>query len=359
MVDAKNDKNDKIEKLEKSDKPEKTENELILRNVTGIDKTAILLISCGKEASSSVLKRMPDEDVEKIMAKIATTGTVEPRITNAIVDEFYHMIKAQEYVALGGIDYAREILEEALGDMRALEIIKKIQRMMKVRGFNVLKQVDPTQLLTFIQKEHPQTIALVLTQLEPQQAATVVGDLPEELRNDVIIRFATMDRVSQEMINAVESVLENRIDFSQQGTQFGGVKAAAEIINLVGTTIEKSVLDAVSAKDPKLANEIKNLMFVFEDIIYLDDRTIQKILRDVDQKQLSLALKGVNDEVRDKIFKNMSERAASIISEEMEYMGPVRLKEVEDSQQAILDVIRKLEELGEIQISKGGDEFIS
>ena len=230
---------------------------------------------------------------------------------------------------------------------------------MKVRGFNVLKQVDPSQLITFIQKEHPQTIALVLTQLEPNQAATVVSELPEELRNNVVMRFATMERVSQEMINAVESVLENRIDFSQQGTQFGGVKAAAEIINMVGATVEKSVLDAVSAKDPKLANEIKNLMFVFEDIVYLDDRTIQKILRDVDQKQLSLALKGVDEEVKEKIFKNMSERAASIIQEEMEYMGPVRLREVEEAQQGVLDVIRKMEELGEIQITKGGEDFIT
>ncbi|MDD3051492.1 MAG: flagellar motor switch protein FliG [Candidatus Cloacimonetes bacterium] len=337
----------------------KAEYDKLLSNLNGIDKVAILLICCGKDSSSEILRRLPDEDVEKLTTKIAATGTVDSKTTNAVVDEFYHMIKAQEYISLGGMDYARELLEEALGDHRALEIIKKIQRMMKVRGFNVLKQVDPTQLLTFIQKEHPQTISLVLTQLEPQQAAAVIADLPEELRNDVLIRFATMDRVSQEMINAVESVLENRIDFSQQGTQFGGVRAAAEIINLVGTTIEKSVLDALSSKDPKLANEIKNLMFVFEDILYLDDRTIQKILRDVDQKSLSMALKGVGDEVKEKIFKNMSERAAAIIQEEMEYMGPVRLKEVEDSQQAVLDVIRKLEELGEIQISKGGDEFIS
>ena len=330
-----------------------------LEKMDGVEKAATLLIGCGKEASSALMKELPDEDVEKLTTRIATIGTVHSEVSNAVFEDFYQMIKAQEYVSIGGIDYAREVLEEALGDVKAMEIIKKIQRMMKVRGFNVLKQVDPSQLITFIQKEHPQTIALVLTQLEPNQAATVVSELPEELRNNVVMRFATMERVSQEMINAVESVLENRIDFSQQGTQFGGVKAAAEIINMVGATVEKSVLDAVSAKDPKLANEIKNLMFVFEDIVYLDDRTIQKILRDVDQKQLSLALKGVDEEVKEKIFKNMSERAASIIQEEMEYMGPVRLREVEEAQQGVLDVIRKMEELGEIQITKGGEDFIT
>jgi flagellar motor switch protein FliG len=170
--------------------------------------------------------------------------------------------------------------------------------------------------------------------------------------------FAAMERVSQEMINTVEKVLEERIDFSQQGTQFGGIKAAAEILNMAGSTVERSVLESISAKDPKLATEIKNLMFVFGDLIYLDDRTIQKILRDVDQKDLSMALKGVSDDVAEKIFKNMSERAAAIIREEMEYAGPVRLKDVESAQQNILDMIRKLEELGEIQLTKGGDEFV-
>jgi len=242
--------------------------------------------------------------------------------------------------------------------MRAMEIIKKIQRQLQVRGFNVLKQVDATQLLTFIQKEHPQTIALILTQLEPAQAANVIAELGEDLRNDVIMRFATMERVSQDMIETVERVLEQRIDFSQQGSQFGGVNAAAEIINMVGSTTERAILEAIAAKDPKLATEIKNLMFVFEDIIYLDDRTVMKVLRDIDQKDLALALKGTSDEVQDKIFNNMSERAATIISEEMEYAGPVRLRDVENARQNILDVIRKLEELGEIQLTKGGEDFI-
>lgn len=330
----------------------------MIRNMNGATKTAILMIGLGREASGQIFKLLSDTDVELITAKIATVNAVEPKISEAVFEEFYEMIKAQEYISLGGIDYAKELLQNALGDVRAMEIIKKIQRLMQVKGFNVLKQVDSTQLLTFIQKEHPQTIALVLTQLEPIQAANVLGELPEDLRNDVIIRFAAMERVSQEMINTVEQILEERIDFSQQGSQFGGVRAAAEIINLVGSTVERSILEAISAKDPKLATEIKNLMFVFEDILYLDDRTIQMILRDVDQKDLALALKGGTEDVQDKIFKNISERSAAIIKEEMEYAGPVRLRDVENAQQTILDIIRKKEELGEIQLSKGSEDYV-
>lgn len=331
----------------------------LIKDLNGLTKASILMIGLGREASASVFKLLPDSDVEAITTKIAVTNAVEPRITEAVFEEFYELIKAQEYISLGGIDYAKELLQSALGDVRAMEIIKKIQRLLQVKGFNVLKQVDSTQLLTFIQKEHPQTIALVLTQLEPIQAANVLAELPEDLRNDVVIRFASMERVSQEMINTVEQILEERIDFSQQGTQFGGVKAAAEIINMVGSTVERSILEAISVKDPKLATEIKNLMFVFEDIIYLDDRTIQMILRDIDQKDLSMALKSVNEEVQNKIFKNMSERAATIIREEMDYTGPVRLRDVEAAQQNVLDVIRKKEEQGEIQLTKGGEDYVS
>lgn len=330
----------------------------LIKDMDGKTKAATLLIGLGTEASSNIFKLLSDADVETITARIASVSTVEPKISEAVFEEFYEMIKAQEYISLGGIEYAKELLQASLGDVRAMEIIKKIQRLLQVKGFNVLKQVDSTQLLTFIQKEHPQTIALVLTQLEPVQAANVLAELPEDLRNDVVIRFAAMERVSQEMINTVEQILEERIDFSQQGSQFGGVRAAAEIINLVGSTVERSILEAISAKDPKLATEIKNLMFVFEDILYLDDRTIQTILRDVDQKDLAMALKGVVDEVQDKIFKNISERGATIIREEMEYAGPVRLREVETAQQTILDVIRKKEELGEIQLTKGGEDFV-
>jgi len=330
----------------------------LTRNYDGLTKVAILMIGLGKEASSEIFKLLPDTDVERITIKIATTATIEPRVTEAVFVEFYEIIKAQEFIGIGGLDYAREALEGALGDMRATEIIKKIQRMLQVTGFNVLKKIDSSQLLTFIQKEHPQTIALILTQLEPLQAANVLAELPDELRNDVVIRFASMERVSPEMINTVEKILEERIDFSQTGNQFGGVRAVAEIINLIGSTVEKSILESISIKDPKLAQEIKNLMFVFEDIVFLDDRTIQAILRDVDQKDLVMALKSANQEVHNKIFKNISARAATIIQEEMDYTGPVKLKEVEAAQQNILDIVRKKEETGEIELTKGGEDFV-
>ena len=330
----------------------------MLKGYDGLSKTAILMIGLGKEASSVLFKELPEVDVERITIKIATTSAIDPKVTEAVFEEFYEMIKAQEFISIGGVEYARDVLEGALGDARATEIIKKIQRLLQVTGFNVLKKVDATQLMTFIQKEHPQTIALILTQLEPIQAANVLGELPEELRNDVVVRFASMERVSQEMIATVEQIIEERIDFSQQGTQFGGVRAAAEIINLVGSTVEKSILEAISIKDPRLAQEIKNLMFVFEDIVYLEDRTIQNILKDVDQRDLVMALKSVNEDVQAKIFKNISVRAATIIREEMDYTGPVKLKDVESAQQNILDIIRKKEETGEIQLTKGTEEFV-
>jgi flagellar motor switch protein FliG len=331
----------------------------MLKGYDGVTKIAVLMIGLGKTAAAEVFKLLSDAELEKITTKIATIPTVEPRITEAVFEEFYEMIKAQEYIALGGLDYAKDILEPAIGDARAMEVIKKIQRMMQVKGFNVLKKVDSTQLMTFIQKEHPQTIALVLTQLEPIQAANVLAELPDDLRNDVVIRFATMERVSAEMITTVEEIIEQRIDFSSQGNQFGGVRAVAEIINLVGTSVEKSILESLSVKNAQLATEIKNLMFVFEDIVNLDDRTIQMILRDVDQKDLALALKSANTEVQNKIFKNMSERASSIIREEMGYSGPVKLKDVEAAQQNILDVIRKKEETGEVQLTKSTEEMVT
>jgi len=332
--------------------------ENLLKDFDGLSKVALLMIGLGKEASSGVFKLLSDADVEKITTRIAITGSIDPKTSEAVFVEFYELIKAQQFITQGGIDFARDILQDAIGDVRAMEIIKKIQRMMQVRGFNVLKQVDSTQLLTFIQKEHPQTIALILTQLEPLQAANVLAELDDEQRNDVVVRFASMERVSQDMINQVEQILEQRIDFSQQGSQFGGVRAAAEIINLVGSTLERSILEAISVKDPRLATEIKNLMFVFEDLVYLDDRSIQLILKDVDQKDLAMALKSANEEVQHKIFKNMSERASTIIREEMDYTGPAKLRDVEQAQQNILDVAHKKEEAGEIQLSKGREEYV-
>jgi flagellar motor switch protein FliG len=261
------------------------------------------------------------------------------------------MVLAQRYLTAGGIAYAQEILNKALGEQKALEIIRRVQAALQVKGFNVLQNVDLNQLLTFLHKEHPQTIALVLTQLTPSQAATILTELAPNVQVDVVNRIARMERVSPDTLAAVEKVLESHIDFSQSTTKFGGIKVAAEMMNMVGQRFEKHILTGLSKENPNLAVEIKNLMFVFEDIIALDDRSIQRILKEVDNRDLAMALKATSEELKKKILNNMSKRASEMIQEELEYMGPVRLREVEEVQQKIIDVIRRLEDEGELVLS--------
>ena len=320
----------------------------------GRKKAAILLVAMGTKASASVLKELTEHEVEAVTREIAQLENIPAKDLNDVKGEFRQMVVAQEYIAVGGIDYAKEVLEQAVGSARTLEIIKKVQRSMEIRGFNVLKKLDTEQLLSFMQKEHPQTIALVLTQLEPPQAATILGNLPIEMRNDVMYRFATMDRVSNDLIKEVEKVLESRVEFNASGNPLGGVKMAAGVLNQTGQTVEKSVLTSLSQRDPELASEIKNLMFVFEDILMLDDRSIQRVLKDVDMKELSLALKVSSDDMKSKILDNVSERAAAMIQEEMEFMGPVKLRDVERAKRKIVDIVRKLDEEGEIVMAGPG-----
>lgn len=331
-----------------------------VKKMSGRRKAAILLVAVGSQASSAILKEMTDEEVEGLTREIAQLDSIPAEIIDEVKGEFRQMVLAQQYIAVGGLDYAKEVLEAALGSTKALEIIKKVQRSMEIRGFNVLKKLDTDQLLSFMQKEHPQTIALVLTQLDPSQAASILGNLPVDLRNDVMYRYATMDRVSMDMIKEVERVLESRVEFNAGGDQIGGVKSAAGILNMVGQTVEKSVLSSLSQRDPELSSEIKNLMFVFEDILLLDDRSIQRVLKDVDMKDLSLSLKAGSEDVKNKMLANVSERAAALIKEEMDYMGPVKLRDVEKAQQKIVDIVRKLDEEGEIVMASpgGGDEII-
>lgn len=326
------------------------------KRVDGKKKAAILLVAIGSKASSLVMKEMTDEEVEAISREIAMMDNIPADTIDYVKGEFRQMVLAQQYIAVGGIEYAKEVLEEALGSNKALEIIKKVQRSMEIRGFNVLKKLDTEQLLSFMQKEHPQTIALVLTQLEPEQAASILGNLPVDMRNDVMYRFATMDRVSVDYIKEVEKVLESRVEFNVSGNQIGGVKAAASILNMAGQSVEKNILTDLSQRDPELASEIKNLMFVFEDLLMLDDRSIQRVLKDVDMKELSLALKGGSEDMKSKILNNVSERASAMISEEMEFMGPVKLRDVEKAQQKIVDIVRKLDEEGEVVMSSPGSK---
>ena len=322
--------------------------------LSGLRKAAILLVIMGEEASSNIFKQLGEIEVEILTKEISLMETVPPDVISNVAEEFYNMVLAQNYIAAGGPGYAKKILEKALNADKASEVLKKVQRSLEVTGFNILRDIDSTQLLAFIQKEHPQTIALVLTQIDVEQAAGILADIPADLRRDVMHRYATMDTVPQDMIKAIEKILESRIDFGAGTSKFGGVKASAEILNIVGRSVEKNILEGLSKTDPELATEIKNLMFVFEDITILDDRSIQRVLKEIESKELSFALKAVSDDVKDKILSNMSDRASAMVIEEMEYMGPVRLREVEDAQHRIVEVIRQLEDEGEIVVLMGG-----
>ncbi len=330
--------------------------ELTIENVSGLKKSAIFLVAIGASSAAEVYKHLSEAEVERLTNEIARLDNIPSSLLNDVNQEFYQMVLAQQYIAVGGLSYAQEILEESLGEGKAMEIIKRVQQALQVKGFNVLQEVDTNQLLAFLQKEHPQTIALVLTQLNPAQAANVLTELSPAMQVDVMYRLAQMERVSPETIQAVERVLESRIDFSSGASKLGGVQQAADILNMVGQRFEKNILSGIAKENPDLASEIKNLMFVFEDMINLDDRSIQKILREVDNKELAMALKASSEELKSKILANMSSRAAEMIEEELDYMGPVRLREVEEVQQRVIDIIRRLEEEGQIVIAAGGEE---
>lgn len=325
-----------------------------LQDLTGVQKAAVLMITLGAEASSQILKNFDEFTVEDLTAEIIKMKDVHPIISEAVTDEFYHMVMAQKYILEGGYLYAKRVLEMALGSHKAMEVIQRLQGSLQLRGFNVLNDIDPNQLLNFIQKEHPQTIALVLSQIDRRQAASIISELPGKLQVDVIHRIANMDQVSPELIQEVEDVLGSRVDFSSVGKKIGGIKAVSEVLNLVGQSVEKDILASLAQKDAQLAEEVEKLMFIFEDILLLSDRSIQQVLSRVDNKEVAMALKAASDEVKQKIFSNMSERAATMLKEELEFMGPVKLKDVEDAQQRIVETIRKMEESGEILVAGSG-----
>ncbi len=329
-------------------------------------KAAVLMVALGPEAISRIYKHMSDEDVEALTLEIARLGRIPSEMRRQVIGEFYEMCMAREVIAEGGVDQAKLALEAAFGKERAAEILSKVLQALQIMPFDFLKKADMTQLITFLRDEHPQTIALILAHIAPNQAATVLSGLPQELRAEVAHRIAIMDRTPPEVIREVERVLERKMASamtSQAFTDVGGVKSLVDVLNWVDRTTERTILESLSESSPDLADEVKNLMFVFEDINTLDDPSIQKVMREVDSKELALALKGVGEEVQNRIFKNMSERAANNLREEMEFMGPVRLKNVEEAQQRIVGIIRRLEEAGELVISRGsgggGDEFVA
>ena len=331
------------------------------QDYTGIQKAAILLIALGPERSADIFKHLKEDEIEELTLEIANTRSVSPQVKEDVLNEFYQICLAQQYIAEGGIGYAKELLDKALGEDRAKEVITKLTASLQVRPFEFVRKTDPSQLLNFIQDEHPQTIAMILSYLTSAQAALVIGALPPEKQADVAKRIAMMDRTSPDVIKEVERVLEKKLSslVNQDYTIVGGVDAIVNILNTVDRTTEKHIMESLEIEEPELADEIRKKMFVFEDILSLDDRAIQRVLRDVDNSDLALALKGATEEVQNVILNNLSKRLAVMIKEDMEYMGPVRMKDVEEAQQKIVNIIRKLEDSAEIVIARGGgDEII-
>ncbi|MBO6146629.1 MAG: flagellar motor switch protein FliG [Lachnospiraceae bacterium] len=329
--------------------------------MSGLQKAAILLIALGPEKSAQIFKHLKDEEIEELTLEIANTRSVTPQVKEEVINEFYQICLAQQYIAEGGIGYAKELLEQSFGEEKASDVISRLTASLQVRPFEFVRKADSSQLLNFIQDEHPQTIALILSYLAPAQAAQIVGALPPDKQADVAKRIAMMDRTSPDVIKEVERVLESKLSslVNQDYTIVGGVDAIVEILNTVDRGTEKHIMETLEVDEPELADEIRKKMFVFEDILLLDDRAIQRVLRDVDNSDLSMALKGANEQVQAAIFKNMSSRLSAMIKEDMEFMGPVRMKDVEEAQQKIVNIIRKLEDSAEIVISRGGgDEII-
>ena len=329
------------------------------KSLTGRQKAAIFLVSVGSDVSSEIMKHLREDEVETLTFEIARLETIDAEIKDQVLEEFQDLMNAQNFITTGGIDYARELLEKSLGSQKAIDIINRLTSSLQVRPFDFIRRTDPAHLLNFIQQEYPQTIALILAYLEPGKAAVILQNLPEEMQPEVSKRLATMDRTSPDVLREVERVLEKKLSTlsSEDYTAAGGVESIVEILNLVDRSSEKAIIESLEEDDPDLAEEIKKRMFVFEDIVMLDDRSIQKVLREVDTQELAKALKSVDTEVQDKIFHNMSKRAASMLKEDMEFMGPVRLKDVEEAQQKIVSTIRRLEEKGDIVIARSGEEI--
>jgi flagellar motor switch protein FliG len=329
-------------------------------SLTGRQKAAILLISLGPEVSAQIFKHLREEEIEQLTLEIANVRKVDSGEKERILAEFHQICLAQEYISQGGISYAKEILEKALGSGRAMDIINRLTATLQVRPFDFARKADPGQILNFIQNENSQTIAFILSYLQSEQASIILSSLPQEKQAEVAKRIAMMDSTSPEVITQVERVLEQKLSstVTQDYTSAGGIEAIVQILNGVDRGTERTILDSLEIQDPELAEEIKKRMFVFEDIVNIDNRSIQRIIRDIENSDLQLALKVASEEVREIIFRNMSRRMAETFREEMEYMGPVRLRDVEEAQTRIVATIRRLEEAGEVIIARGGGDDI-
>lgn len=326
--------------------------------MTGIRKAAIMLMVLGSDIAGEIMKQMDPNAVEDLAREVASLSDVSPAERNEVVREFYHMSLAYSYAQHGGLSMARSLLEKSLPKDEATRIMQQIESAVHSAPFAFLQKAESENLLTFIQDEHPQTIALILSHLPAQKASEILAGLPSAKQMEVVTRVANMEQTNPEIIREVERGLENRLSaiVSQTFEKAGGVETVAEMLNLADRTTEKNILEQLETENPELVEEIRRLMFVFEDINLVDDKGIQTVLKEVDNDELALALKTASDELKDKIFRNMSERAAQLINEDMEYMGPVRLSDVEAAQQKIVDVVRRLDDAGEIIIAGRGGE---
>lgn len=331
------------------------------RQVTGAQKAASVIIALGTDAASKIYKYLHEEEVEQLTLEIARTTALPPEETEGILGDFYNLCLTQKVITDGGVEYARNVLEKAYGSQMASSLLDRVTKSLRSKAFEFLRKADYKNLLTAIQNEHPQTIALILSYVRADQAATVIADLPPDKQTDVVQRIATMDRIMPDVVKIVENNLSNKFSnvLSVDLSQFGGVDYVADIMNNMDRTNEKSIFDDLNRKNAELSEEIRQKMFVFEDIVILDNMSIQRFLREVDSKDLVYALKGANKDVADTLFANMSSRSSETVKSDLEYTHNVRLRDVEEAQQRIVGVIRRLESEGELVISKGGkDEII-
>ncbi len=329
--------------------------------MSGSRKAAVLLMAVGSQQAATLLRYLRRSEVEAITMEIANLKRVDGQVVDDVVTEFYEMSKAEQQLAEGGIDMARDMLERAFDGPRAQEILQRLTGFLQRRPFEVLRKADPSQVMTLMMNEHPQTIAVVLAYMDPTQASAVLSSLDAELQSDVARRIAVMGRAAPEVIKEIEQLMEKKLTnlAAEEISGAGGINAIVPILNNTDRTSERLILQRLEEFDPELADEIRNRMFVFENIVQIDDRAMQKVLRRVDNKTLSLALKGTPSEVSQKVMRNLSQKAADLLREDIEVLGPVRIRDVEQAQREIVNVIRQLEDQGELVISRGErDDFV-
>jgi flagellar motor switch protein FliG len=330
-----------------------------MAKLTGSQKAAVLMVTLGDETAAAIFKYLEEDEIQTISREIALTKHVQPEVAEEVMEEFHTMTQARSYISQGGIEYAKKLLIKSVGPEVARKIIDRLVKALESSaGFSSLERANPQQLSKFIQNEHPQTIALILAHLNASQAAELISSLPEVLRSDVAMRMASLQEISPEVVRRISLILEQKLEAlgSFATEAYGGVRAVAELFNRMDRTTGRTVLEKIETENPQLAASIRDLMFVFDDILLIDDNGITEILKRADKKTLTIALKGTSEELQNQFFRNMSSRAVELMKEEMEFMGPIKLKDVEKSQHEVVEIVRQLEEEGIIAIGGGGGE---